>query len=160
MRRAALLLPLLLLGGCKAAAELSGLAVGGATGAATANPAVGYAVGIGTAVAADELFKWIGRSRTHAEQLAIASAASDLPPGGAAHWRIRHSIPIGNEKGEVWVTRVVDTSLTTCRDIVFSVAEAPPGLPSWYFSTICHDTDGWDWAMAEPAVPRWGYLQQ
>lgn len=106
MRRAAWLLPILLLGGCKAAAQLSGLAVGGATGAATANPAVGYAVGIGTAVAADELFKWIGRSRTHAEQLAIASAASDLPQGGAAHWRIRHSIPIGNEKGEVWVTRV------------------------------------------------------
>ena len=160
MRPAAVLLPLLLLGGCKEAAQISGFAAGGAAGATTANPAVGYAVGIGTAVAADELFKWIGRSRAHAEQLAIASAASDLPQGGAAYWRIRHTIPIGNEKGEVWVTRVVDTSLTTCRDIVFSVAEHPPGLPSWYFSTICHDTGGWDWAMAEPAVPRWGFLQQ
>lgn len=160
MKPAVLLLPLLMLAGCKSSAEITGFAAGGAAGAVTGNPAVGYAVGIGTVVAADELFKWIGRSRAHAEQVAIATAAAGLPEGAAANWRVRHTIPIGNEGGEVWVTRVIDTPLTTCRDIVFSVADHPPKLPAWYFSTICHDPAGWDWAMAEPAVPRWGFLQQ
>ena len=160
MRRALALLALAALAGCQTAAQLTGLATGGAAGVATANPAIGYAVGIGTAVAADELFKWIGRSRAHAEQLAIAAAAARLPEGGAAYWHIRHTIPFGDEGGEVWVTRVVESGLATCRDIVFSVAKPPPGAPAWYRSSICRGTDGWDWARAEPAVARWGYLQQ
>jgi hypothetical protein len=154
------LLPLALQTGCKTVAELTGLAAGGAAGAASANPAVGYAVGLGTAVAADELFKWMGRSRARAEQDAIAAAAGDLPEGGAAPWHIRHSIPIGNEGGDVHVVRVVTTSLATCREIVFSVADEPPAAPAWYAGSICHEAAGWHWALAEPAVDRWGFLQQ
>jgi hypothetical protein len=147
------------LGGCTTAAQLSGLAAGGTAGAATANPAVGYAVGIGTAVAFDELFKWVGRSRAHAEQIAIAQVAAGLPQGGEAAWRIRHTIPIGNEAGEVQVVRTIATPMTTCREIVFSVENRPPKAPEWYSASICRNTEGWDWAAAEPAVPRWGFLQ-
>jgi hypothetical protein len=160
MRLAVALLLLPLLTGCKTMAELTGLAAGGAAGAATASPAVGYAVGLGTAVAADELFKWIGRTRARAEQDAIATAAADLPEGGVAPWRIRHTIPVGNEDGEVHVVRVIETSLATCREIVFSVADRPPAAPAWYASSICREAAGWHWALAEPAVDRWGYLQQ
>lgn len=147
------------LAGCSTAAQISGLAAGGTAGAATANPAVGYAVGIGTAVAFDELFKWFGRSRAHAEQLAIARVAANLPEGGEAAWRIRHTIPFGNEDGHVHVVRAIDTPLATCRELVFSVETRPPNAPEWYSASICRDTDGWDWAAAEPAVPRWGFLQ-
>jgi hypothetical protein len=92
-------------------------------------------------------------TETTADTACVAGA------GAAANWRVRRTIPIGNEGGEIWVTRVIDTSLATCRDIVFSVADHPPKPPAWYYSTIRHDTAGWDWAMAEPAVSRWGSLQ-
>lgn len=155
---AAALLSLALLGGCHSTAALTGIATGGVAGAATANPAIGYAVGIGTAVAADELFTWFGRSRTHAEQEAIASAAASLSEGDAAPWRIRHLIPINNEHGEVRVVRVMATPLTECREIVFSVEDAP-SPPHWYATSICRQDSGWHWALAEPAVARWGFLQ-
>jgi hypothetical protein len=156
----AALLLLVLLGGCQSMSELAGFATGGAAGVATASPAVGYAVGLGTAVAADALFKWVGRTRAHAEQDAIATAAADLPEGGAAPWHIRHTIPIGNEGGEVRVVREIDSSLARCREIVFSVADRPPAAPAWYASSICRAPEGWRWALAEPAVDRWGFLQQ
>jgi hypothetical protein len=160
VRPAALLLAaVLLVGGCRSSAQLTGLATGTIAGAATASPAVGYLVGIGTAVAADELFKRIGRSRRHAEQEAIAGVAAALPAGDAAPWHIRHFIPIGNEHGEVRVVRVMETPLTECRQIVFSVEDAP-APPGWYFTSICRAMDGWHWALAEPAVSRWGFLQQ
>lgn len=148
-----------LLAGCRAGAQLTGLATGSAAGAATANPAVGYIVGIATAVAADELFKRIGRSRAHAEQVAIVAAAAPLPEGGAAPWHIYHTIPIGNEHGEVRVVRAISTPLATCREIVFSV-EDQPQPPQWYATSICDDAGVWHWALAEPAVARWGFLQQ
>lgn len=159
--RAAALLPLLLLAGCKSAAELTGFAAGGVAGVATANPAVGYIVGIATAAAADQVFKVFGRTRQHAEQQAIADAAAGLPEGDAAQWHIHHFIPIGNEHGEVRVTHVIATPLADCRQIVFSVAAEAPRPPRWYATSICRDgADGWQWALAEPAVPRWGFLQQ
>ena len=158
---AAALLPLLLLAGCKSAAELTGLATGGIAGVATANPAIGYLVGIGTAAAADRLFIWYGRTRQHAEQQAIADAAAGLPEGDGAPWRIRHVIPYGNEHGEVRVVHVIATPLANCREIVFSVAADAPKPPVWYATSICREgEDGWQWALAEPAVPRWGFLQQ
>jgi hypothetical protein len=160
MRLALALLVLALLPGCRTVAELTGLATGGAAGAATASPAIGYAVGIGTAVAADELYKWIGRSRAHGEQEAIAAAAADLPEGGAAPWFVSHTIPIGDEGGEVRVVRIIETSLATCREIVFSVVDLPAEAPPWYATTICRDPTGSHWALAEPAVDRWGFLQQ
>jgi hypothetical protein len=160
MRPVLAIAALVLLTGCRFIAELSGLATGAAAGGATASPAVGYAVGIGTQVALEELFKWSGRVRAHAEQEAIAAAAAGLPEGGVAPWYIDHTIPIGNEGGEVRVVRVIDTSLATCREVVFSVADRPPAAPAWYATSICHEASGWHWALAEPAVDRWGFLQQ
>ncbi len=152
------LLPMLL-GGCHSAAQLTGLTTGAVAGIATASPAVGYLVGIGTAVAADEAFKWYGRSRSRAEQQAIADSAASLPEGGAAPWHIDHIVPIGDEHGEVRVVRVIDSPLAQCRELVFSVQEkAAP--PHWYATSICRASDGWHWALAEPAVPRWAFLQQ
>ena len=159
MKRLAVLLTLMLLGGCQSGAELTGLATGGAAGAATANPAIGYAVAIGTAVAADELFKRIGRGRANAEQEAISAAAAALMEGDAAPWQIHHFLPYGNEHGEVRVVRVMATPLAVCREIVFSV-ENKPAPSVWYASSICREAEGWHWALAEPAVERWGFLQQ
>ena len=156
-RMGVVLLPLLL-GGCHSAAQLTGLATGAVAGIATGSPAVGYLVGIGTAVAADEAYKWYGRSRSHAEQQAIADAAAPLPEGGAAPWHIGHLVPIGDEQGEVRVVRVIDSPLAQCRELVFSVQEASVP-PQWYATSICRATDGWHWALAEPAVPRWTFLQ-
>lgn len=155
---AALLAPILL-GGCRSGAELTGLATGGAAGVATASPAVGYAVGIGTAVAANEFFNWVGRTREDAEQEAIAGAAAPLGEGGAAPWHIHHYIPLGNEHGEVRVVRVMTTPLAECREILFSVEEEKTPA-NWYATSICHQASGWHWALAEPAVDRWGFLQQ
>lgn len=159
MRAAAALLMLVALGACQSGAQLTGLAAGAAAGVATASPAVGYAVGVGTAVAANEFFNWIGRTREHAAQEAIAGAAVPLGIGEAAPWRIDHTIPIGDEHGEVRVVRAMTTPLAECREILFSV-EDPPAPASWYATSICHAASGWHWALAEPAVDRWGYLQQ
>lgn len=157
----AVLMPLLLLAGCKAAAQLTGFAAGGVAGVATANPAVGYLVGIATATVADEAFRVFGRTRQHAEQQAIAAAAAGLPEGDAAPWHIHHVIPFGDEHGEVRVVDVIANPLAECRQIVFSVAADAPKPPAWYATSICREgEEGWEWALAEPAVPRWGFLQQ
>jgi len=150
-----------LLGGCKTVGDLTGLATGGAVGAATANPAAGFVVGIATAAAADEGLKWYGRSRQGAEQDAIAAAAGDLAVGESRPWRIRHYIPIGNEHGELRVVRVIANPLATCKEVVFSVVEGSAARPrqNLFTTDVCRQGDTWKWALAEPAVPRWGYLQ-
>jgi hypothetical protein len=64
----------------------------------TANPAIGFAVGVGVSASADFLGSYIERVRTGAEQDVIAETARALPAGGEAHWTIRYTIPIGNEQ--------------------------------------------------------------
>ena len=159
------LLPLALLGstlavgGCSDLGQLTGLVAGAIAGGGTVNPAVGYVVAVGTAAVADEAFKWIDRNRHGAEQDAIASVAGGLPEGGAGAWKIEHTIPLGDEHGEVRVVRAIDTQLANCREIVFSVQDDPPAHPAWYSTSICQQAAGWKWGEAEPAVGRWGYLQ-
>ncbi len=144
--------------GCGGGAEITGLAAGGVAGGASANPAVGYVVAVGTAAAADEAFRYFDRVRERAEQNAIAAAASGLGEGQTAAWEIRHTIPIDNEHGQVQVVRAIDNPLATCREIAFSV-EVPPKPEHWYVTSICRQTNRWKWAGAEPAVERWGFLQ-
>ncbi len=156
-----LAVPLLLglgLGGCHDVATITGIVVGAAAGASTTSPVVGYVVAVGTDTAADYALKYFGRSRHHAEQQAIATAAGTLQPGETAPWRIDHTIPFGNEHGHVQVVSEVDTTLAPCRRIVFSVEQAKKP-PAWFDADICRDAQGWSWASAEPAVERWGYLQ-
>lgn len=165
MRRlAALLLLPGLLGGCdavRAAPQIAGAGAAIISGAGTANPGVGVAIGLGVTAAADYAVKYFGRSRQNAVQDAIATAAGPLAPGAHAPWEIRHSIPIGNERGEVHMVRAIDNPLAPCREIVFSVVdgEGEALTRDWFAAQICRQGERWRWASAEPAVERWGALQ-
>jgi len=152
---AALMLPLL--GGCTVVSDVAGLAAGGGAGAATGNPAVGFAVGISVRAGVDELRKYVVRRRQRGEQDAIADAAGDARVGETRPWQIRHIIPIGNARGELAVVREYATPLATCREIVFSVDA--DGHPSLFTTSLCRQDARWRWAAAEPAVGRWGFLQ-
>jgi hypothetical protein len=156
--RAMLLMAVLAVAGCKSSPDVAGLVSGGAAGAATGSPAVGYLVGISVRTAAAEALNYYGRTRQQAEQDAIAAVAGGLAEGDIASWRIRHDIPYGNEHGTVRVTRAVASPLADCREIMFTV-NALPAPPAWYASSICRKAAQWKWAEAEPAVERWGFLQ-
>jgi hypothetical protein len=150
-----------LLTGCSSIGAVSGAAVGLATGGATSNPLVGYAAGVGTQAAVDDLVKYISRKRQQGEQDEIALVVGKLEPGQSAPWKIEHDIPIGNEHGDVMLAAVTDNALTSCREVVFTVidgdaADAPRGR---FVTTACAQGKTWKWAQAEPATARWGYLQ-
>ncbi|BDT68141.1 hypothetical protein os1_23230 [Comamonadaceae bacterium OS-1] len=153
----------LALAGCSSVGGLAGAVAGITTGAATSNPAVGIAVSISVKAATDAGIKHATRTLQKEEQDLIAAIAGNLPLGARRDWRMQRSIPYGNEHGELLVTRKLDTPLAQCREIAFSVAVdgAPPDQPaaSWYTTSICLQLNGWKWAAAEPAVPRWGALQ-
>ncbi len=160
MRRAgavAALMAATLLGGCKSVPAIVGVVSGAAAGGGSASPAVGFAVGVGAATATGVAEKWYARSRGHAEQEAIARVAGGLPIGGRAPWRIRHIIPLGDEDGWVSVLGDIPNPLAPCRSFAFSIADGK--AQRWYTADICRRLTGWQWASAEPAVPRWGYLQ-
>lgn len=148
----------LLLGGCRAVSDVVGLAAGGGAGVATGNPALGFAVGVGTRAAVDELRKYIVCTRWRGEQDAIADAAGAAPPGAAVPWEIRHTVPIGDRRGELVVAREFTTPLATCREVVFSVLDGAERDP--FATTLCRRGERWKWAAAEPAVDRWGHLQR
>jgi hypothetical protein len=152
---------LILLTGCSAAGGIAGAVAGAATGSVSMNPLVGYAVAVGVRAATDTAVSYVMRKRQQAEQNAIAAVIGPLPPGVVQPWEIQHDIPIGDEHGEVQVTRVIDTALADCKELVFSVArkKAPQPDDPRYVTTACHQSGGWKWAEAEPAVARWGSLQ-
>ena len=149
---------LLLLGGCSAVPQITGVVIGAATGGATANPAIGFGVGVAVAAGSDYALKRVLRNWHGAEQDAIAEAAGALPIGGEGVWRIRHTVPLGNEHGDLRVVRSIDNPLAACRQVVFSVVEKDEP-PAWFSADVCRQDTGWKWASAEPAVERWGFLQ-
>lgn len=151
----ALLLPML--GGCAAVGDIAALAAGGGAGAATGNPAIGFAVGVTTQAGLRELRKYVLRRRQQGEQDAIADAAGAAPVGEQVPWAIRHTIPIGNARGDLAVIREYTTPLTTCREVVFTVDD--DGRPSLFTTSLCRQATRWKWAAAEPATARWGFLQ-
>ena len=160
MRR---LLPLALLpallAGCdavRAAPQMLGAGAAIISGAGTLNPGVGVAIGLGVTAATDYAVKYYGRARQDSTQDAIAAAAGPLPTGGRASWAIRHAIPIGNERGEVYLVRDIENPLAPCREIVFSVLDGE--TTDWFNANICRQGERWRWASAEPAVERWGAL--
>ncbi len=155
--RPLLLLPLLLpaLGGCAAVADIGGLAAGGAAGSVTANPAVGIAVGIGVRAGIDEARRYVVRRRHRGEQDAIAAAAGQASLGESRRWEIRHTIPIGNERGALVAVRDIPNPLARCREILFTV----DGDAGVFTTPLCRQAEGWKWAAAEPSVDRWGNLQ-
>ncbi len=149
---------LLLLAGCNAVPQITGLVVGGASGGATANPAIGFGVGVATVAVTDYALKRVTRSWHQGEQDAIAAIAGPLDAGGRAPWQVKHSVPIGNEHGDLAVVRQITNPLAPCKEVVFSVVEDDTP-PAWYSADICRHGDAWKWASAEPAVERWGFLQ-
>lgn len=161
VRLAGPLVAIVLLAGCKAAPQIAAAVTGGAAGAATGNPALGFAVGVATDAGANYAFRYISRTRQGAEQDAIARVAGDLPVGTEASWKIEHTIPIGDEHGRLRVVRAIDSPLATCKEIAFSVEEgkADKLKSNWFISDICKQNETWKWALAEPAVQRWGFLQ-
>jgi hypothetical protein len=158
---AALLLTTSLLVGCSATPQIAAAVTGGAAGAATANPAVGFAVAVAVDAGANYAVRYYGRSRQGAEQDAIAQIAGALPNGTEATWKIEHTIPIGNEHGQLRVVRTIDSPLAACKEVAFSVdgGDAKDLKRAWFTTSICKQTEGWKWAAAEPAVERWGFLQ-
>jgi hypothetical protein len=152
------LLLLALLGGCSAAPEIVGVVSGAIAGGGSANPAVGFGVGVGAAALTDYGLKYVGRRWHRSEQDAIAEAAGALPEGGKADWRIRHDLPLGNEHGRLQVVRVIANPLASCKQVVFSVQESDEP-EAWYSADVCQQEARWKWASAEPAVERWGNLQ-
>ncbi len=152
---AAVLLPAL--AGCAAATNVAALGVGVASGSATANPAVGFAIGVATQAGLRELGRYVVRRRQTGEQDAIADAAGGAAVGATVPWEIRHTIPIGNEHGDLAVAREYATPIATCREVVFTVRN---GADRGIFTTsLCRQAARWKWAAAEPATERWGYLQ-
>lgn len=161
VRRSWLLVPFLLLSGCESVSRITAVVSGGIAGAATGSPAVGFAVGVATDAAANYATRWVARVRQGAEQDAIAEIAGEMPVGIKADWKIEHTIPIGNEHGQLEIVRQIDNPLTPCRQIAFSVVEGKDEKlkQNWFTTDICKHQDHWKWASAEPAVDRWGYLQ-
>ncbi len=146
-----------MLGGCAAVSDVAGLAAGSGAGAASANPAVGIAVGIGVRTGVESVRRYVARRRQQGEQDAIADAAGEAPVGEPRPWQIRHTIPIGNARGELAVVREYATPLATCREVVFSVKDGDH--PFLFTTSLCRQAARWKWAAAEPAVDRWGFLQ-
>ncbi len=156
-------LPLMLISlcGCRFGGELVAAAAGGASAAASANPAVGIAVGVAVNSAIDATVNHIVRTRQRAEQDAIVSEVASMQVGDRRPWKIEHDIPIGNEHGEVQVTRTITTPLTSCKELIFSV-ESGSGEDvkrAWYTTEACQNGARWKWALAEPTTERWGSLQ-
>ena len=154
-------LTLVTLGGCRFAGDLVAAAAGGASGAATANPAVGIAVGIAVHSGIDATVSYVVRTRQQAEQDAIAGTIATMEVGESRPWKIEHDIPVGNEHGEVQVTRAIVTPLTMCKELVFSVdsGHGEELKRAWYTTQACRHCERWKWALAEPATERWGSLQ-
>lgn len=143
--------------GCKSIGDIAGVTAAAGSGSASVNPAVGIAVGIAVRSGVNALVDYLDRRRHQGEQDAIAAVAGAAPVGTARAWEIRHTLPIGNEHGFLQPVREIVTPLTTCREIAFTVVDGDER--DLLTTMLCREADGWRWALAEPAVARWGALQ-
>jgi hypothetical protein len=148
---------LLVLCGCRFTGSVVGAVAGGASGAATANPAVGIAVGVAVNAGVDATFAYLQRKRQQAAQDAIAEQVGDMHPGDQRPWKIDHTIPIGNEHGEIHLVRDITNPLTACKELVFSVESEDER--QLFTTQACRSGDHWKMALAEPATERWEPLQ-
>lgn len=147
--------------GCSSIGPLSGAAAGVATGAVTANPAVAYGVAVSVNAATDASIKYATRKWAASEQDGLATAVgrlSDTTP--SLNWSLDRLMGISKAHGTVVLVRTFATPLATCREAVLTVensdaAKTAPG----YTIYACQNGGAWQWANAEPAVPRWGNLQ-
>jgi hypothetical protein len=156
----ALMLPL---AGCGMVADVSGIATGGTVGAITANPVVGYSVGMGTRAAVAAGMKSVMRDLHKDEQDVIAGVAGGMREGETRLWRVEHDLPFGyaDENGAVQVTRAIETPIASCKEVLVTIeeGEGAKATRTIVVGSICRQGQTWKWASAEPAVERWGYLQ-
>ena len=148
------------LAGCSSIGGVTGAVAGIASGSATANPAVGVAVGITVKAGVDFTINAVLRRWSHEEQMRIASLVGALDVGEKLPWEIRHEVPYDNKHGQVTVVRAFTTPLADCKEALFSVESSDAKVVAPHFvTTVCAGANGWKWALAEPAVGRWGALQ-
>jgi hypothetical protein len=153
-----------MLAGCSTVGGLAGTVAGITTGSFTSNPAIGIAVSVSVKALTDAQVKKLLRSLQQDEQDEIAALAGAMALGEIRQWQVRHVIPYGNNQGDMQVTRVIDTPLASCREVMFTVVERKAVAPSgdvpraWFAANVCRQDSGWKWAIAEPAVERWGSL--
>ena len=162
LARAACLAFVGVLGGCSSIGGFTGAVVGAASGTISSNPAVGVGVGIAVQAATDTAFQKIFRDMQADEQNRIAALAGGMTTGQQLTWDIHHTMPFTDERGELRVVGVIANALTTCKEVMFSVAGGSDEEPTrqWFVTQTCKQSDGqWRWAAAEPAVGRWGTLQ-
>lgn len=160
-----LLRPLMVLGaasalaGCSSladiSAELGGFGVGAAVGAVTANPFIAVGVGLATQLALEEGIDYYQREEVEVVHIAIAEAAGSAEEGVATPWAAESDLPIVSAAGQVQVLRDFGGDIA-CKEIVFTDDDM---AGSYFVAVICRGTDGWRWAVAEPAIDRWGNLQ-
>ncbi|MEN3354980.1 MAG: hypothetical protein V7640_3138 [Betaproteobacteria bacterium] len=152
---------LVTLPGCAVVSTVTGVAAGVATGTATGNPAVGASVAIAVKAGVDEAGKRVSRQSQEHEQDAIAAAAGNARVGESATWQVKHRLTRSVDHGEVRVLRVIRTPLTECKEVLFSVVKerGEKIARSWFKTNTCQNGEQWKWALAEPAVERWGNLQ-
>lgn len=155
---------LALLAGCQSAGGISGAVTGTATTALTANPALGAAVGIGTRAVVDSAVRFAGRRWHQAEQDALAAQVGLMEVGESRPWEALADLPIGSTGGELRVLSQTESTLTSCKEVLFSTAPAAPNgeapaAPRGFVTSACRQAEGWKWAAAEPSTGRWDSLQ-
>ncbi len=153
----AVLLPVL--AGCVAAgpaiATLTTAGVAGSVGAGTGSAALAIATGFAVSYGAEQGVEYVERRIAAQTQTAIAAAAAPLADGHSTGWQVAKRLPFGDNAGTVEVARSFGDKIP-CKEIVFTVA----GDHDVYTSTICRNDQGaWRWALGDPSVNRWGYLQ-
>ena len=157
------------LAGCSALGGITGAVAGAASGSASGNPGVGIAVAIGIKTAVDAAMAKLDRHWQHEQQQAIAAQIGALPVGAEGPWQVRQIAPWEDEQGRVRVLRAFATPLAECKEALFSIepqaakeeatAADAGGTPPHFLTTVCRAPDqDWQWALAEPAVARWGTL--
>jgi hypothetical protein len=146
------------LAGCQLLGVIGGAAAGAATGAASANGAAAIVTAIAVQTAIDRATHISERRGVTAEQDAVAAAAGEMSVGETRAWEMQHKLTRRKAHGEVRVTRIIKSPLTTCKEVLFSVIDGD-AAPAWFATSACQHGDKWKWAAAEPAVERWGHLQ-
>jgi hypothetical protein len=157
-----LLLLLMPITACSSVGAIAGATAGASLGAATVNPIVGYGVAVGVKAGVDALQQYVARVRQNAEQDEIVVAVGQMDVGEMRSWKIVHDIPMfDDEHGQMQVVRTIDTPLTQCKEVLFTVDEGSGSKlrRALYTTDACRNTRGWKWAQAEPATERWGYFQ-
>ena len=151
-----------MLAGCGSIGAITGAVAGVTAGSASTNPAVGIGVGIAVQAATDAAIQTLFRNMQGAEQDRIAALAGSMAIGETRAWEIHHTLPFSEERGELQVVGVIDNALASCKEVMFSVIAGKPEAPmrQRFITQMCKQSDGdWKWAVAEPAVARWGNLQ-